>query len=215
MKRSEAVQAVADEEYLENFVPGVITGERTTRLRMLQRDAEACTDCGCWKNRKQVLFGGGNPYANLMVVGDWPSAADDAAGDFFVEEVPTLDKMMKGIGLIDGDYYLCNTLKCLQFFSAAEDQVACGGFLHAQIEAVRPQVILALGLSAFSSLCGCAVESWGQTAGYRVEAGEYTVAVVACPHPREVAPGCGDETLRRGVGRALGVVKRLLGGTAT
>jgi len=221
MRRAEAVEAVADAEFLENYTPAVITGAVTTRLKILQHDAEACTDCSSWKYRKQVLFGRGNPYAKLMVLSDGPSPGDDEEGDLFTGEPgTTLDKMLAALGLIDGEYYLCNTVKC---YCGSPDGAPpqefveeCRGLLHGQISSIRPRVILAMGFPVFIDLCPEAQREWGQLGSYSVpeseQGAEYTAAVVVCPHPRSVRPGTGDETLRRGVGRALGVVKRLLGG---
>jgi DNA polymerase len=105
--------------------------------------------------RTQVVFGVGNPRADLMFVGEAPGADEDAQGEPFVGRAgQLLTKIIEAIGMRREDVFIANVLKCRppQNRNPEPDEVAqCEPFLHRQIDIVKPKVIVALG--KFAAQC--------------------------------------------------------------
>jgi DNA polymerase len=118
-----------------------------------------CTRCQLCEKRKQIVFGDGNPNADLMFVGEGPGADEDARGLPFVGRAGQLltDMIEKGLQIRRSDVYICNIVKCRppQNRTPLPDEVKrCRPFLEGQIAAVKPRVIVALGKPAASLLLG-------------------------------------------------------------
>src|SRR5947208_8595987 len=87
--------------------------DRLGRLEQLQQEASGCTRCRLAEGRTQVVFGVGNPEAELMLVGEAPGFHEDKQGYPFVGQAgKLLDKLLAGIGLERSDVYVANVLKC-------------------------------------------------------------------------------------------------------
>jgi DNA polymerase len=106
--------------------------------------------------RRQVVFGVGNPNADLMFVGEAPGADEDEQGEPFVGRAgQLLTKIIEAIGLQRSDVYIANIIKCRPpgNRNPEPDEVEqCEPFLFRQVEAVKPKVIVALGKFAAQSL---------------------------------------------------------------
>jgi uracil-DNA glycosylase family 4 len=106
--------------------------------------------------RKQVVFGVGNPDADLMFVGEAPGADEDIQGEPFVGRAgQLLTKIIEAIGLARSDVYIANVIKCRPpgNRNPEPDEVErCEPFLFRQIDMVKPKVIVALGKFAAQSL---------------------------------------------------------------
>ena len=106
--------------------------------------------------RKQVVFGVGNPNADLMFVGEAPGADEDIQGEPFVGRAgQLLTKIIEAIGLQRGDVYIANVIKCRPpgNRNPEPDEVErCEPFLFRQIDMVKPKVVVALGKFAAQSL---------------------------------------------------------------
>ncbi len=118
-----------------------------------------CTRCGLSKGRKNLVFGDGNPNADLMFVGEGPGQSEDEQGLPFVGRAgELLTKMIeKGIGIPRSEVYICNIVKCRPPGNRTPlpDEVStCRPFLYGQIDAIKPKVIVALGKPATSLLLG-------------------------------------------------------------
>ena len=121
---------------------------------------EIGADCSRCKlhaqGRKQVVFGVGNPDADLMFVGEAPGADEDIQGIPFVGRAgQLLTKMIEAINLRRDDVYIANVIKCRPpgNRNPEPDEIAqCEPFLFQQIEAIRPKVIVALGSFAAKTL---------------------------------------------------------------
>ena len=121
---------------------------------------EIGADCSRCKlhaqGRKQVVFGVGNPDADLMFVGEAPGADEDIQGIPFVGRAgQLLTKMIEAISLRRDDVYIANVIKCRPpgNRNPEPDEIAqCEPFLFQQIEAIRPKVIVALGSFAAKTL---------------------------------------------------------------
>ena len=116
-----------------------------------------CTRCKLHAlGRTKVVFGVGNPQAQLMFIGEAPGADEDAQGEPFVGRAgQLLTKIIEAINLKREDVYIANVLKCRPPGNRAPepDEVAtCEPFLFRQIDMIRPRVIVALGTHAAHAL---------------------------------------------------------------
>jgi DNA polymerase len=139
--------------------PALPAGDRTSSglLALLRTDiGPDCSRCKLHTlGRRQVVFGVGNPEADLMFVGEAPGADEDIQGEPFVGRAgQLLTKIIEAIGLRREDVYIANVIKCRppNNRNPEPDEVAqCEPFLFRQIDAVRPKVIVALG--KFAAQC--------------------------------------------------------------
>jgi len=121
---------------------------------------ELGADCSRCKlhtlGRKQVVFGVGNPNADLMFVGEGPGADEDIQGEPFVGRAgQLLTKIIEAIGLRREDVYIANVIKCRppNNRNPEPDEVEqCEPFLFRQIDTIKPKVIVALGKFAAQTL---------------------------------------------------------------
>ena len=138
---------------------------RRTAIPLIQSDALAAVkldigpDCSRCKlhtlGRRQVVFGVGNPNADLMFVGEAPGADEDIQGEPFVGRAgQLLTKIIEAIGLERSDVYIANVIKCRPpgNRNPEPDEVEqCEPFLFRQVDIVKPKVIVALG--KFAAQC--------------------------------------------------------------
>ncbi len=127
----------------------------------LQAYAEAtagCTRCRLAQGRTQVVFGSGNPRADLVFVGEAPGFHEDRQGVPFVGQAgKLLDKLLAGIGLQRSDVFVANVLKCRPPGNRdpQPDEIeACESHLFRQIELIEPTVVATLGNFATKLLSG-------------------------------------------------------------
>jgi len=118
-----------------------------------------CTRCKLHGlGRTKVVFGVGNPRARLMFVGEGPGADEDAQGIPFVGRAgQLLTDIIKAMGLTRDEVYIANVVKCRPPNNRApepDEVAACEPFLLRQIDAIQPEVVVALGGSAAQALLG-------------------------------------------------------------
>lgn len=118
-----------------------------------------CRRCRLCEGRTQIVFGDGAPSAAMMFVGEGPGEQEDLRGIPFCGRAGDLLTSMieKGLGIVRRDVYICNIVKCRPPNNRTpqpDEVAACRPFLDAQISAVRPRVIVALGKPASSLLLG-------------------------------------------------------------
>jgi len=142
--------------------------ERARRERTLERltaIAAACRKCQIGYERRNNVYGEGDPCARLMVIGECPGETEDLLGRPFVGRAgELLDKMLAAIDLPREDVYICNTVKCRPTVKEGDklrnrapmpiEMTNCRPYLDEQIEVIAPQVILALGAPAAKSFLG-------------------------------------------------------------
>ena len=118
----------------------------------------SCTRCRLAQGRTQVVFGAGNPRADLMFVGEAPGFHEDKQGVPFVGAAgQLLNKLLAGIGMTREDVFVVNTLKCRPPGNRdpqQEEIEACEPHLWKQIELIQPKVIVTLGNFATKLLSG-------------------------------------------------------------
>jgi DNA polymerase len=118
-----------------------------------------CRRCGLCEKRTQIVFGVGDPAAELMFVGEGPGEQEDLQGIPFCGRAGELLTRMieNGLGIPRSSVYICNVVKCRPPGNRTplpDEVAACRPFLEGQIDAVRPRVIVALGKPAASLLLG-------------------------------------------------------------
>jgi uracil-DNA glycosylase family 4 len=126
-------------------------------LRAIREDIGDCTRCKLHQQgRKQIVFGVGNPSADLMFVGEAPGADEDMQGQPFVGRAgQLLTNMIKAMGLAREDVYIANIIKCRPPGNRTPERdecETCSPFLMRQIGVVKPRVIVALGAVAAKTL---------------------------------------------------------------
>jgi len=126
-------------------------------LKIIREDLGDCTRCVLHKQgRKQIVFGVGNPKADLMFVGEGPGADEDEKGEPFVGRAgQLLNNMIKAMGIDREQVYIANIVKCRPPGNRTperEECETCSPFLMRQIAVVKPKVIVALGAVAAKTL---------------------------------------------------------------
>lgn len=119
---------------------------------------EVCTRCRLAQGRQKVVFGSGNPNADLMLIGEAPGAEEDRQGLPFVGAAgELLTKIIQAIETRREDIYITNILKCRPPGNRdplPDEVAACRGYLERQIDLIQPKVIVALGRIAAQTLLG-------------------------------------------------------------
>ncbi len=131
--------------------------EQTSDLGSLRSFIGECTRCKLAGGRTNLVYGVGNPAAELMFVGEAPGADEDARGEPFVGRAGQLltDIIERGMGMARSDVYIANVIKCRPpgNRNPEPDEVAsCEPFLMRQIDLIKPRVIVGLGSFAVQSL---------------------------------------------------------------
>ncbi|MGB8474537.1 MAG: uracil-DNA glycosylase [Candidatus Acidiferrum sp.] len=125
-------------------------------LLKIRTDLGECTRCKLHKSRNSIVFGDGNPKAELVFVGEGPGHDEDMQGLPFVGRAgKLLTQMIEAMGLQRKDVYICNVVKCRPPENRApeKDEVApCSPFLLRQIDAIAPKVLVCLGSVATQTL---------------------------------------------------------------
>jgi uracil-DNA glycosylase family 4 len=137
--------------------PESITTDPVTALRLIREDLGDCTRCRLAKQgRKQIVFGVGNPNADLMFIGEAPGADEDEQGEPFVgRSGQLLTNMIKAMGLSREAVYIANIIKCRPPGNRTPERdecETCSPFLMRQIAAIHPRVLVALGAVAAKTL---------------------------------------------------------------
>jgi DNA polymerase len=125
-------------------------------LGQLEASIRDCTRCGLHRGRTQVVFGSGNPAADLVFVGEAPGHEEDLQGEPFVGAAgQLLTRIIAAMGLRREQVYLLNVVKCRPPHNRnpqPEEVAACRPILQAQLDRLQPRVICALGAFAAQAL---------------------------------------------------------------
>ncbi len=158
-KAAAAVMPVADENAYATIAlkPEQSVSDPVQALKIIREDLGDCKRCVLHKQgRKQIVFGVGDPNADLMFVGEGPGADEDEQGEPFVgRSGQLLTNMIKAMGVEREQVYIANIVKCRPPGNRQperEECETCSPFLMRQIAAVKPKVIVALGATAAKTL---------------------------------------------------------------
>ena len=158
--RKSAAVAVAVEENIFDVVatkPEQGVSDPAKALKIIREDLGDCMRCPLHKQgRKQIVFGVGNPMADLMFVGEGPGADEDQQGKPFVGRAgQLLNNMIKAMGITREQVYIANIVKCRPPGNRTperEECETCSPFLMRQIAVIKPKVVVALGAVAAKTL---------------------------------------------------------------
>lgn len=188
-------------EGAERFVPD------SRSLKRLSEAAASCRGCDLYRNATQTVFGSGPRRARILLLGEQPGDQEDRIGEPFVGPAGRLlERALKEVGLEEPDVYRTNAVKHFRWHPAPgggkrrihespnQGQItACRPWLLAELDAVRPEVVVVLGASAGKSLFGPSfrvgdargtVQRWSPArAG---EEGGPEIEVVVTVHPSAV-----------------------------
>jgi uracil-DNA glycosylase family 4 len=132
-----------------------IEGDTLERIR---EDIGDCTRCRLHKQRNRIVFGAGNPRAQLVFIGEGPGHDEDIQGLPFVGRAgKLLTQIIEAMGLQREDVYICNVIKCRppENRTPQPDEVAtCSPFLLRQLNVIAPRAIVCLGAVAAQALLG-------------------------------------------------------------
>ncbi len=179
--------------------------ERARRARVLEHAAAlaaACRKCAIGSQRRNNVYGEGDPCARLMVIGEGPGETEDLLGRPFVGRAgQLLDKMLGAIGLAREDVYICNTVKCRPTLPGPRgprnrapeplEMTNCRPYLDEQIDIIQPRVILALGAPAAKSFLGREFQITKMRGRWYV--GPQTIPLMVTFHPAYLLRQTGGE----------------------
>ena len=142
----------------EQDAPAPVIKPSDDAWHALQSRVRECRACRLHEGRTQTVFGVGDPQAQWMVIGEGPGADEDQQGEPFVGKAgQLLNAMLAAIGLARSAVYIANIVKCRPPNNrepAADEVAACIGYLRAQINLIRPRLILCVGKVAANNLLG-------------------------------------------------------------
>ena len=165
------------------------------RLYKLREKIGDCTRCKLWKNRTHLVFGTGNPYTDLLFIGEAPGEEEDLQGKPFVGRAgELLTKMIEAMGIKREDVYITNVVKCRPpgNRNPEKDEInTCRPFLEEQISIISPKLICTLGAVATKTILG-----GGKITEIRGKVQEYRgIKVVPTFHPAYLLRNPGHKRL--------------------
>ena len=145
---------------VKNAIPAEIASSdhfnKGKLLQELRREMGDCTKCKLHVQRKNIVFGVGNPDARLVFVGEGPGRDEDIQGEPFVGKAgQLLTRIIQAIGLTREEVYIANIIKCRppENRNPQPDEIkVCEPFLLRQLDIIKPKIICALGNFAAQTL---------------------------------------------------------------
>jgi len=125
-------------------------------LEDIRADIGDCQRCRLCEGRTNIVFGVGNPKADIMLIGEGPGRDEDLKGEPFVGRAgQLLTKIIQAMGIERKDVYIANIVKCRPPNNRnpeADEMTTCSPFLYRQIAAIQPKVLIAMGNIAIQTL---------------------------------------------------------------
>jgi DNA polymerase len=183
---------------------GLIPNE--PRVEELREAAAECTACPLYRDATQTVFGEGPEQARVMFVGEQPGDSEDLAGHPFVGPAgKLLDRCMKEAGIDRGRAYVTNAVKHFKWVPRGPRRIhskpssmeiaACFPWLEAEIAAVKPRVVVALGATAAQALFGKAFRVTRERG--RLVPSRFAPYALATVHPSSLLRAPDEETRHR------------------
>jgi DNA polymerase len=172
------------------------TRARRASLAEARAAAAGCRNCELWKLGTQTVFGEGPADAPMMLVGEQPGDQEDRAGRPFVGPAGRLlDESLAAAGIERDGVYLTNAVKHFKWKARGKRRIhdkpswgevaACRPWLDAELEAVRPEVLVLLGATAAQALLGRSFRVT-QSRGVPIDDTELATHVLATVHPSSI-----------------------------
>ena len=199
----------------QTAAPLIPSKSTISRLRTV---AAGCRACDLWKLGTQTVFGEGGPKPRVMLVGEQPGDQEDIQGHPFVGPAgKLLDKALEAAGIDRKEVYVTNAVKHFKWEPRGKRRIhkkpnslqitACKPWLEAEIDVLRPDVIVCLGATAAQTLLGKQFKVSTQR-GVFVES-PLAPYVMATVHPSSLLRAPDDETRRRETQRFIDDLKRV------
>lgn len=160
-------------------------------LEALSRAMDGCTRCGLSHRRKSIVFGEGDPCADLMLIGEGPGANEDLTGRPFVGAAgQLLDKILESAGLSRERVYIANVVKCRPPDNRLPEPAECAACLPhllAQVRIIEPRIIVCLGALATQTLIDPSARitkirgTWHEKAGIKIMPTYHPAALLRDP----------------------------------
>jgi DNA polymerase len=175
-------------------------------LPSLRAAAAGCRACPLWVTGTQTVFGEGAPAARVIMIGEQPGDQEDKLGRPFVGPAGRLlDKALGAAGISRGDVYLTNVVKHFKWQERGKRRIhqkpdadeigACLPWLEAEIEVVRPRLLVCLGATAAQALLGRAFRVTKERG--RIVDSRFGIPAIATVHPSSILRAPEDEMRRR------------------
>ncbi|MEM7496262.1 MAG: uracil-DNA glycosylase [Myxococcota bacterium] len=178
------VSTAGDDQNPRDDVSAALANAEQQLRALRQEEIGDCTRCKLCSGRTNIVFGVGNPRAEVVFVGEAPGADEDAQGEPFVGRAGRLlTRMIEAMGMQRQDVYICNVIKCRPPGNRdpEPDEVAsCEPFLKKQLAIVQPRIIVALGRYA----CQCLLRTKQSMSRLRGQWADYEgIALMPTFHP--------------------------------
>ena len=175
-------------------------------LRALREAARGCRGCALYRDATQTVFGRGPARARLMLIGETPGNEEDLKGEPFVGPAGrVLDRALEAAGIDRADAYLTNAVKHFKWEPKGQRRIhkkpnsreirACRPWLDAELEVVKPEILVCLGATAAQALLGPAFRVTAQRG--RAIASDLAPKVMATVHPSSILRQLTDADRRR------------------
>jgi DNA polymerase len=174
-------------EYIDHFdINEKRQYKQPTSLKELSKSIENCFLCDLSKSRKQSMSGYGNTNANLMIIDDQVSQAQDSNNNYYAgRSGETLKKMIENVLQMSvEDIYLTHAIKCKPLLSnkpSLSEWDSCKSYLFAQLEFISPKVIVTLGESAYAHLTNDATDRFEDVRGHVIDFKSYKLIPIYHP----------------------------------
>lgn len=175
-------------------------------LKSLRENAAGCRGCDLYRHATQTVFGEGRARARMMFVGEQPGDSEDREGQPFVGPAgKLLHRAMDEAGIDGADVYVTNAVKHFKFVERGKRRIhakpktieirACKPWLEAEIQVIRPALIVALGATAAQSLLGSGFRLLANRG--RIVGSELAEAIFPTIHPSAILRAPDDRTRHR------------------
>jgi uracil-DNA glycosylase len=204
------------DDTIQPSAAGLIPNE--PNLDELREAAAECTACPLYRNATQTVFGEGPGEARVMFVGEQPGDSEDLAGHPFVGPAgKLLDRCMKAAGVDRSGAYVTNAVKHFKWVPRGTRRIhskpssmeiaACFPWLEAEIDALKPRVVVALGATAAQALFGKAFRVTKERG--RLVPSRFAPYALATVHPSSLLRAPDEETRHREIERFIEDLKKI------
>lgn len=204
------------DDHIQPNAAGLIPNQPT--VEELREAAAECTACSLYRDATQTVFGEGPEQARVMFVGEQPGDSEDVAGHPFVGPAgKLLDRCMKAAGIDRSRAYVTNAVKHFKWVPRGTRRIhskpssmeiaACFPWLEAEIAAVKPRVVVALGATAAQALFGKAFRVTKERG--RLVPSRFAPYALATVHPSALLRAPDEETRHREIERFIQDLKKI------
>lgn len=202
-RRAQYLQRLGIDEWVPRRASSVapitatsVVGDSANSWAQLQAEVNVCTRCALHEGRTQTVFGGGDPQAEWMVIGEAPGEEEDARGEPFVGAAgQLLTAMLAAIEVPRERAFIANVVKCRPPGNRdpqGEEVGQCLSYLYRQLDYIRPRLVLAVGRIAAQNLLGTK-QTLAQLRGQVHRIGPRETPLIVTYHPAYLLRSPGEK----------------------